>query len=326
MDQAGIIRDLLIWLEGHLDQPLSLDNVAAKAGYSKWHLQRMFKDVTGHAIGAYIRARRLSKSAVALRLTARPILDIALQYRFDSQQTFTRAFKKQFAQTPALYRRSPEWSAFGIRPPLRLGEFTMPEHKFVTLEDTPLIGVTQSYSCSLEQISDFRHEMRYQFWHDFLGNAPTIPPVLYGLNETRPSQDKDDEQEVFYTTALAQDQLKRKDIKDTAGASDAKDYLSVLKLSYAVFQLLQLLYDLLRPSVEKIRALCWAHTLFGALKKNGFQFCLQGPYIFSQSLRCDIKASGSPADAFFLIDGLKTFQIFCVHVFACLFSRDTPIV
>lgn len=164
----------------------------------------MFKDVTGHAIGAYIRARRLSKSAVALRLTARPILDIALQYRFDSQQTFTRAFKKQFAQTPALYRRSPEWSAFGIRPPLRLGEFTMPEHKFVTTEDTPLIGVTQSYSCSLEQISDFRHEMRYQFWHDFLGNAPTIPPVLYGLNETRPSQDKDDEQEVFYTTALAQ--------------------------------------------------------------------------------------------------------------------------
>ncbi|HCC0721304.1 TPA: helix-turn-helix domain-containing protein, partial [Salmonella enterica subsp. enterica serovar Paratyphi A] len=121
MDQAGIIRDLLIWLEGHLDQPLSLDNVAAKAGYSKWHLQRMFKDVTGHAIGAYIRARRLSKSAVALRLTARPILDIALQYRFDSQQTFTRAFKKQFSQTPALYRRSPEWSAFGIRPPLRLG-------------------------------------------------------------------------------------------------------------------------------------------------------------------------------------------------------------
>ena len=181
MDQAGIIRDLLIWLEGHLDQPLSLDNVAAKAGYSKWHLQRMFKDVTGHAIGAYIRARRLSKSAVALRLTARPILDIALQYRFDSQQTFTRAFKKQFAQTPALYRRSPEWSAFGIRPPLRLGEFTMPEHKFVTLEDTPLIGVTQSYSCSLEQISDFRHEMRYQFWHDFLGKVSRKKKLDFGI-------------------------------------------------------------------------------------------------------------------------------------------------
>ena len=29
MDQAGIIRDLLIWLVGHLDQPLPLDNVGA---------------------------------------------------------------------------------------------------------------------------------------------------------------------------------------------------------------------------------------------------------------------------------------------------------
>ena len=206
MDQAGIIRDLLVWLEGHLDQPLSLDNVAAKAGYSKWHLQRMFKDVTGHAIGAYIRARRLSKSAVALRLTARPILDIALQYRFDSQQSFTRAFIMQFAQTPALYRRSPEWSAFGIRPPMRLGEFAMPPHQFVSLEDTQLLGTTQSYSCSLEQISDFRHEMRIQFWRDFLSQAPAIPPVLYGLNETRPSFEKDDEQEVFYTTALTPEQ------------------------------------------------------------------------------------------------------------------------
>lgn len=202
MDQAAIIRDLLTWLERHLDQPLALDNVAAKAGYSKWHLQRMFKDVTGHAIGAYIRARRLSKSAVALRLTARPILDIALQYRFDSQQTFTRAFKKQFAQTPALYRRSPDWSAFGMCPPLRLGEFTPPQAHFVTLPEMHLVGVTQSYSCTLEQISDFRNEMRIQFWTQFLSNAPSIPRVLYGLHEPRPSAEKDDEQEVFYTTAL----------------------------------------------------------------------------------------------------------------------------
>ena len=202
MDQAGIIRDLLAWLEGHLDQPLSLDNVAAKAGYSKWHLQRMFKDVTGHAIGAYIRARRLSKSAVALRLTSRPILDIALQYRFDSQQTFTRAFKKQFSQTPAFYRRSPDWNAFGIRPPMRLGEFTMPKHEFVTLPQTQLVGITQSYTCSLEEISDFRNQMRIQFWREFLANAPSVPSEMYGLHEPRPSLEKDDEQEVFYTTAL----------------------------------------------------------------------------------------------------------------------------
>lgn len=132
MDQAGIIRDLLSWLEGHWISRF-LWIMWRRRQVIPRHLQRMFKDVTGHAIGAYIRARRLSKSAVALRLTARPILDIALQYRFDSQQTFTRAFKKQFSLTPALYRRSPDWSSFGMRPPLRLGEFTLPKHEFITL-------------------------------------------------------------------------------------------------------------------------------------------------------------------------------------------------
>lgn len=188
MDQAGIIRDLLSWLESHLDQPLSLDNVAAKAGYSKWHLQRMFKDITGNAIGAYIRARRLSKAAVALRLTGRPILDIALQYRFDSQQTFTRAFKKQFAQTPALYRRAEDWNAFGICPPIRLGAFTLPQPEFVSLPDKHLVGLTQSYSCTLEQITTVRTELRSQFWRQFLGDVDTLPPVLYGLHHSRPSQ------------------------------------------------------------------------------------------------------------------------------------------
>jgi len=206
MDQAGIIRDLLVWLESHLDQPLSLDNVAAKAGYSKWHLQRMFKEVTGHAIGAYIRARRLSKSAVALRLTSRPILDIALQYRFDSQQTFTRAFKKQFAQTPAYYRRSSDWNSFGIRPPIRLGDFPLPEATYVTMPETVLLGQTQSYTCTLEQISLFRHEMRIHFWLQFLTETDAVPPMLYGLHQSRPSPEKDDEQEILYTTAVRSDQ------------------------------------------------------------------------------------------------------------------------
>lgn len=176
MDQAGIIRDLLNWLESHLDQPLSLDNVAAKAGYSKWHLQRMFKDVTGHAIGSYIRARRLTKAAVALCLTSRPILDIALQYRFDSQQTFTRAFKKQFAQTPASYRRSDNWNTFGIRPPIRLGAFTLPQPQFITLPETQLLGLTQTYNCRLEQICNFRTEIRVHYWRQFLERpAPFLP-------------------------------------------------------------------------------------------------------------------------------------------------------
>jgi len=107
MDRANIIHDLMDWIETHLDQPLLLDNVAAKSGYSKWHLQRMFRSTTGHALGSYIRERRLSQAAQVLRATPRSILDIALQFHFDSQPSFSRAFKKQFGATPAVYRRTP---------------------------------------------------------------------------------------------------------------------------------------------------------------------------------------------------------------------------
>ena len=44
--------------------------------------------------------------------------------------------------------------------------------------------------------------MRRHFWRQYIGEAKTLPPILYGLHHSRPSQEKDDEQEVLYTTAL----------------------------------------------------------------------------------------------------------------------------
>ena len=75
------------------------------------------------------------------------------------------------------------------------------------MPDKHLVGLTQSYSCTLEQITTVRTELRSQFWRQFLGDVDTLPPVLYGLRHSRPSQEKDDEQEVLYTTALEPDQV-----------------------------------------------------------------------------------------------------------------------
>lgn len=255
MDQAGIVRELLVWLESHLDQPLSLDNVAHKAGYSKWHLQRMFKNITGHAIGAYIRSRRLSKAAVALRLTARPILDIALQYRFDSQQTFTRAFKKQFNQTPASYRRSLDWIAFGLRPPIRMGAFSMPQANKVVLPNLQLFGQTQSYTCTLEQITSYRNEMRTHFWQHFLQDSDNLPEVMYGLHQVRSSQEKDDEQEILYTTAIADNNFAQRLASVQSITLEGGDYV---QFSYegpkeGLQEFIIMLYSTCMPTLNLIR-------------------------------------------------------------------------
>lgn len=104
--QESHIRELLVWIEDNLTNPLSLDIVSAKSGYTKWYLQRMFKKQTGLSLASYIRARRLYLAAFALRFTQKSILDISVEYQFDNQQTFSRCFKKHFAESPSVYRHA----------------------------------------------------------------------------------------------------------------------------------------------------------------------------------------------------------------------------
>lgn len=102
MSHQKIIQDLIAWIDEHIDQPLNIDVVAKKSGYSKWYLQRMFRTVTHQTLGDYIRQRRLLLAAVELRTTERPIFDIAMDLGYVSQQTFSRVFRRQFDRTPAI--------------------------------------------------------------------------------------------------------------------------------------------------------------------------------------------------------------------------------
>lgn len=78
MSHQDIIQTLIEWIDEHIDQPLNIDVVARKSGYSKWYLQRMFRTVMHQTLGDYIRQRRLLLAAEALRTTQRPIFDIAM--------------------------------------------------------------------------------------------------------------------------------------------------------------------------------------------------------------------------------------------------------
>ncbi|VAO81890.1 Regulatory protein SoxS [Klebsiella pneumoniae] len=98
------VQTLIEWIDEHIDQPLNIDIVARKSGYSKWYLQRMFRTVMHQTLGDYIRQRRLLLAAEALRTTQRPIFDIAMDLGYVSQQTFSRVFRREFDRTPSDYR------------------------------------------------------------------------------------------------------------------------------------------------------------------------------------------------------------------------------
>lgn len=209
MNQINIISDLVTWIEKNLEQPLSIDHVAQKSGYSKWHLQRMFKKVTGQELGTYIRHRRLTHAALALKITSKPILEIAVQYRFDSQQTFTRSFKNQFAVTPASYRRNEFWDPAGLTPPIKLDKANLPqiEPYFITLPEEKFWGITYKNNCSLSDFLQQNVVLRKQFFEDYclnyLEQDDVIPDKIYSFCEIQKSKEHLDEQEVLYTIALA---------------------------------------------------------------------------------------------------------------------------
>jgi len=104
MNYLGQLQRSVEFIEHHLDDDLTLGEVAKAAGISRWHFQRIFRAMTGETVKAYIRARRLARSLERLRETDLRILDIAMMAGFGSQEAFARAFKKAFGITPSTYR------------------------------------------------------------------------------------------------------------------------------------------------------------------------------------------------------------------------------
>ena len=162
------IEDLIAWIEDNLTEALNIDTIAQKSGYSKWHMQRLFKEMTGQTVAAYARKRRLTKSAMALRLTRLSLIDIAIRYGFDTQQNFTRAFRNHFALTPHAYRYASELntSAFHSRfTPARQAE-KQPE--LITLPERVIYGESQQYQCLYGDFVEDKQQILTQYLHDFI--------------------------------------------------------------------------------------------------------------------------------------------------------------
>ncbi|EMY5618089.1 AraC family transcriptional regulator [Providencia stuartii] len=104
--QSSIISEILVWIEGNLTNRLSLDDIAQHSGYTKWHLQRVFRKIVGMPLGEYIRRRRICEAAKELQTTNLQVIDIALKYQFNSQQSFAKRFKAYLGISPSLYRLS----------------------------------------------------------------------------------------------------------------------------------------------------------------------------------------------------------------------------
>ena len=103
--QIAAVQGMQMYIEEHMQDPITLKDLANAAGYSPFHASRLFKEHTGKTPFDYIRALRLSKAALLLRDGESPVITIALDFVFGSHEGFTKAFSRQFGLAPRDYRR-----------------------------------------------------------------------------------------------------------------------------------------------------------------------------------------------------------------------------
>lgn len=94
------------YMENNLKREISLYDISQAAGFSVPHFYRLFKRLTGDTVGAYLLRRRLALAARDLVETGRSVMNISMEYGFESHDVFTRAFARVYGMSPNKYRKS----------------------------------------------------------------------------------------------------------------------------------------------------------------------------------------------------------------------------
>lgn len=98
------IVKVMVYIENHIDEELTVERLAKVACYSPYHFHRIFQAVIGESLHRYIVRLRLEMAARKLRYTERPVTQIALDANFETPSAFTKAFKQFMGSSPRSYR------------------------------------------------------------------------------------------------------------------------------------------------------------------------------------------------------------------------------
>ncbi len=153
MIRQKILQQLLEWIECNLEHPISIEDIAQKSGYSRRNIQLLFRNFMHVPLGEYIRKRRLCRAAILVRLTAKSMLDIALSLHFDSQQSFSREFKKLFGCSPREYRHRDYWDLANIFPSFLIRQQQKTECRLINFPETPIFGNSFKYDIEVSNKS-----------------------------------------------------------------------------------------------------------------------------------------------------------------------------
>lgn len=97
-------RAVVDYIESHLSESITLEDLAAAVAMSKFHFARRFRATTGSSPHGFVTGRRVQRAKQLLARTGVPLLDVAAQCGFSDQSHMTRVFNSHVGTTPGQFR------------------------------------------------------------------------------------------------------------------------------------------------------------------------------------------------------------------------------
>ena len=175
MNTIDILKKTIKLIETNLEsQDLNITFLSNKVFVSPFYLQRMFYSFIGKTIGTYIRERRLTEAGTDIK-KGEKVIDVAIKYGYESQESFTRAFKKFHGVNPGVAKKGIILSclpAINIKK-IKKGEIKMD----IKIEKENAFSV-------IVKIKKFNEETSFEdipkFWDEYYekGYHNVVPPML----------------------------------------------------------------------------------------------------------------------------------------------------
>ena len=179
MDWAQRVSEAIGFIEEHLLEELTVDDVAGRVFLSPFYFQKGFVMLCGLTAGEYIRARRLSLAGSELAAgSEEKVICLALKYGYDSPDSFTKAFTRFHGVTPSQVKKGGAMARMfsPLRIKLTLEGGTMMDYKIVQKESFTVTGAAKTfkYDSAFEQIP--------LFWDEFFQSGKSKAVCgMYGV-------------------------------------------------------------------------------------------------------------------------------------------------
>ncbi|MCU6433039.1 AraC family transcriptional regulator [Undibacterium sp. Jales W-56] len=106
-------RDVFDYIDQHLDEELSVEQLSAVAAFSKYHFHRQFSEMFGISVHKYVQLVRLKRATYTLAFRDHGrIIDLAMASGYEGPEAFSRAFRKMLGQSPSAFKEDPLWTSW----------------------------------------------------------------------------------------------------------------------------------------------------------------------------------------------------------------------